>query len=48
MREALFHNVLQQGDYHKVAQHALPDFVRFIIQKDNIDGCLLFAVSNDM
>ncbi|KAK7116086.1 kinetochore-associated protein 1-like [Littorina saxatilis] len=48
VREAIFHSILQQGDYHMVGPQALQDFIHFIILQDNIDGCLVFAVSNDM
>ena len=48
VREMIFQNLLEAGDFHGVSQQALKDFVRFIIQQDNIDGCLHYAVSNNL
>ncbi|XP_076465746.1 kinetochore-associated protein 1-like [Babylonia areolata] len=48
VREVVFQHVLEQGDYHLIPQQALQEFVLFIVLKEEVDGCLLFALSNNM
>lgn len=48
MQEKLFEAILQEEDYQSIITTALPEFIHFIIKQDNIDGCLLFAASNNM
>lgn len=48
MQEKLFEAILQEEDYQSIITTALPEFINFIIKQDNIDGCLLFAASNNM